>query len=135
MASHTRGGGERREYHDWGRTSVLGGRRVSGQRALAPGEVALLRVLAPGEGPTVVASASRVTDVRTGPGEIAFRSQGPAATTAATRIALPGSPKSTTITSTNGAAHPFIGEWDATSETLLLSYENLPDGVAVRVAY
>jgi len=106
---------------------------VGARKTLAPGQVALLRAFTPGQGPAVLASASRITDVRVGRREISFRSQGPAATTAATRIALPGAPKSITIADTAGAAHPFIREWHARSKTLLLRYENLPDGVRVRV--
>ena len=106
---------------------------VGARKTLAPGQVALLRAFTPGQGPAVLASASRITDVRAGPGEISFRSQGPAATTAATRIALPGAPKSVTILDAAGAAHPFTREWHGRSKTLLLRYENLPDGVRVRV--
>ena len=109
--------------------------RVTAGKTLAPGQVALLRVLTPGEGPKVVASASRVTDVRAGQREIAFHSQGPASTTAATRIALPGPPKSVTVADANGSAYGFVSQWDADTGTLLLCYENLPDGVAVRVTY
>ncbi len=109
--------------------------RTTADKTLAPGEVALLRILTPGEGPKVVASASRITDVLAGQGEIAFNSQGPAGTTAATRIALPGPPKSVAVADTNGAAYGFISQWDASSETLLLCYENLPDGIMLRVTY
>jgi len=109
--------------------------RVTAGKTLAPGEVALLRVLTPGEGPTVIASASRITDVSTAQGEIAFHSQGPTATTAATRIILPGPPKTITIAEANGASHPFTSQWDENSDTVLLRYENLPDGIGVRVTY
>jgi len=108
---------------------------VGAAKALAPGQVALLRAFTPGEGPIVLASASRITDVRTGRGEISFRSLGPAGTTAATRIALPGAPKSMTITDAAGAGHSFQPQWHDRSKTLLLRYENLPDGVTVRIEF
>ncbi|UCH36762.1 MAG: hypothetical protein JSV65_11455 [Armatimonadota bacterium] len=107
--------------------------RVGARKTLAPGQVALLRAFEPGGGPTVLASASRVTDVRSRQGEVAFHSQGPAATTASTRIALPAPPKSVSILDSAGADHPFEREWHSRSKTLLLRYENLPDGVTVHV--
>ena len=108
---------------------------VATRKALAPGEVALLRSFEPGEGPRVLASASRVTNIRPGKGEFAFDSAGPAATTASTRIALPRPPGSISVTDGDGNPHPFTREWHSRSKTLLLRYENLPDGVHVRITY
>ena len=108
---------------------------VGARKTLAPGQVALLRAFEPGQGPMVLASASRITDVRASRGEISFHSQGPAATTASTRVALPGPAKSISIGDHAGAAYPCRREWHAASKTLLLRYENAPDGVAVRITY
>jgi hypothetical protein len=108
---------------------------VGARKALAPGEVALLRSFEPGERPVVLASASRVTNIRPGKGEFAFDSAGPAGTTASTRIALPAAPKSVAISDGTGADQPFEREWHSRSKTLLLRYENLPDGVHVRITY
>lgn len=105
-----------------------------GSKTVEPGQVALLRAFERGAGPTVLASASRITDVRIGSGEIAFRSQGPAATTASTRVALPAPPKSVAITRA-GAAYAFEQSWHEPSSTLLLRYENSPEGMAVRIAF
>jgi len=106
---------------------------VGARKTLAPGQVALLRAFEPGDGPMVLASASRVTAVRASRDEISFHSQGPEATTASTRVALPSAAKRVSVTDSAGAAQPFEREWHARSKTLLLRYQNLPDGVAVRV--
>lgn len=106
---------------------------VGARKTLAPGQVALLRAFEPGDGPMVLASASRVTDVRSSGDAISFHSQGPAATTASTRVALPSAARSVSVTDSAGVSQPCEREWHARSNTLLLRYQNLPDGVIVRV--
>jgi hypothetical protein len=66
---------------------------------------------------------------------MSFRSQGPAATTASTRIALPAAPKRVTVVTAAGAGHPFQQQWHQRSKTLLLRYQNLPDGAMMRITF
>jgi hypothetical protein len=127
--------GERLMIRRWTVDLLDPGLRVGARKALAPGQVALLRTFEPGRGPMVLASASRITEVRGGRGEITFRSQGPAATTASTRLALPGPAKSISVCDRAGAACPFQREWHARSKTLLLRYENAPDGVTAHITF
>jgi hypothetical protein len=106
---------------------------VGARKTLAPGQVALLRAFEPGQGPEVLASASRITNVVARPDGISFGSQGPAATVASTRIALPRPPTTVSIIDSGGAARQFEREWHTRSKTLLLRYENAPEGVSISV--
>ena len=83
--------------------------------------------------PTVIASASKVLGTKVTSNSIRFHSEGPKDVMAATRIALPGPPKSVKI---EGYAESEVrSTWDSGSKTLLLEYPNSPDGVWVEVAF
>jgi len=79
--------------------------------------------------PMVLASASKVLEAQEPAWGLKFHSEGPEATTCATRLVLHGEPKSVKV---NGA--PISWEWDPDTHTALLTYPNSPDGVWVEVA-
>jgi hypothetical protein len=81
--------------------------------------------------PRVIASASKVLGVKRTKTSIRFHSEGPADTMAATRIALPSSPKSVRV---GEYAESLIkSAWDPASKTLLLTYPNSADGLWVDI--
>ncbi len=99
---------------------------------LAPNTRYLLKDLAKlgGSGARVVASASKVLDVRADASSLRFHSSGPQGVTAATRVWLPREPKSVTV---GGAA--VTAAWDADSSTALIEFPNVPEGVEVEVQF
>lgn len=86
-----------------------------------------------GEKGRVLVSASRVRDKRISGRTISFNSRGPSGTTAATRILLPEEPKE--VEFSKASPEPIHREWDASSRTLLLVYENVPGGVEITVRW
>jgi hypothetical protein len=102
---------------------------------LTPGSRRLLKDLDKlgGAGARVVASASKVLDVRADGSRLRFRSSGPQGVTAATRAVLPRAPKSVTV---GGSGSRQVNvEWDADSSTALIEFPNAPDGVEVEVKF
>jgi hypothetical protein len=86
-----------------------------------------------GEKARVLVSASRIRDERISGRSITFTSRGPSATTAATRILLPEEPRGVEFNKPLGK--PILKEWDRSSRTLLLVYENVPVGVEITVGW
>ncbi len=103
---------------------------------LAPGSRVLLLDLAKARHPElasgskVLASASKVLEVTTTANSIRFHSEGPEATTCATRVALPSEPKSAKA---DGADIHFA--WHAESKTALLTYPNSPEGKWIEITW
>lgn len=105
------------------------------QVTLAPGSRCLLLDLdrLKARGPRVIASASKVRDVRVSAHELRFRSEGPQDVVAATRLALPAPPKRVKV-----GAYPdaqVTVTWDAESGTALLEFPSAPEGLEVEVAF
>lgn len=80
--------------------------------------------------PLVLASASKVLGIEVKDGMLRFHSEGPEGTTCATRIALPSEAKSATAD-----GKPVRMRWDAETRTVLLTYDNSPDGRWVEVTW
>lgn len=103
------------------------------KKTVLPGEQAFLYDLKKVKNkkrPQVIASASRQYDeVRTSH-SYSFVSKSPRNTTNVMRILLPKSPKKVQI---NGDKPSF--EWDNSSKTLLVGFENNPDGVGVKIEW
>lgn len=99
---------------------------------LTPGSRYLLKDLdrLGGSGARVVASASKVLNVRADAGRLRYHSSGPEGVVAATRVILPRKPKSVTV----GGA-PARATWDAASSTALIEYPNEPGGMEVELAF
>lgn len=102
------------------------------KKTLHPGEQAFLYDLSKIKNrkkPQVIAAASRQYDEKITPKDYSFVSKSPANTTNVMRVLLNRKPGAVTI-SGQKASH----SWDAKSHTLLISFENDPDGVRVHIS-
>jgi hypothetical protein len=104
-------------------------------KKVATGQRALLYDLdrAP-EAPAVIASASRIFDVRRSEGRIAFRSGGPANTQCVTRLILPRKPNLLSV-HLGRQRLPFESAWHSASHTLVIKHANSPDSPSVVITY
>ena len=80
--------------------------------------------------PQVLASASRQSDESISKKSYSFIAKSPAETDNVMRILLPKKPKEIAVSST-----PFTSEWDEDTHTLLLQFENNPEGVQVKIEW
>ena len=81
----------------------------------------------------MIASASKVLDVRVEGHRLRFHSEGPQGVIAATRLALPAPPKGVKVGVYTDAQVRVI--WDAESRTALLEFPNAPQGVEAEVLF
>ena len=103
------------------------------QKTVNPGEQAFLLDIDTVEKknrPQVLASASRQTDEVIGKRTYSFVAKSPAETDNVMRILLPKQPKEIMVSSNH-----FTSEWDDSTHTLLLQFENHPDGVQVKLEW
>ena len=103
------------------------------QKTVNPGEQAFLFDIDTVENknrPQVLASASRQTDEVIGKRAYSFVAKSPAETDNVMRILLPKQPKGIMVSSNH-----FTSEWDDSTHTLLLQFENHPDGVQVKLEW
>ena len=103
------------------------------QKTVNPGEQAFLfdiNVVKKRNRPQVLASASRQSDESIGKRTYSFIAKSPAETDNAMRILLPKNPKGITVSS-----NQFTSEWDERTHTLLLQFENAPEGVHVKIEW
>ena len=103
------------------------------QKTVNPGEQAFLFDIDTVENknrPQVLASASRQTDEVIGKRTYSFVAKSPAETDNVMRILLPKQPKEIMVSSNH-----FTSEWDDSTHTLLLQFENHPDGVQVKLEW
>ena len=105
---------------------------VLSEKTVEPGTQAFLYDVGKvnGRRPQVLAAASRQYDETVTKNSYTFTAKSPAETTNAMRILLPRKPKHVTVGGTD--SKPL---WDALSNTLFLSFENQPDGVAVSIKW
>ena len=80
--------------------------------------------------PQVLASASRQYDEQTSKRSYSFIAKSPAETNNVMRILLPKQPKNVKV-----SAQTFTSEWDKATHTLLLQFENNPEGVQVNIEW
>lgn len=78
----------------------------------------------------VLCGASRIYDEKLGKQNYSFVAKSPLETTNVSRVLLPGKPKTVKV---NGKTEQ--AEWDEVSRTLLLRFENDPDGVNVSIEW
>ena len=78
----------------------------------------------------VLCGASRIYEEKVRKQNYSFVAKSPLETTNVSRVLLPGKPKTVKV---NGKSEQ--GEWDETSKTLLLSFENDPNGVNVSIEW
>ena len=79
--------------------------------------------------PQVLAAASRQYKEKVGECSFAFTAKSPANTDNVMRILLPKEPKKVKVAAT------YQSEWDAKTRTLLLQFENQPEGVQVEITW
>lgn len=111
------------------------------EKKVSPGEQAFLFNIASVKDkkrPQVLAAASRQYDEVVSKDSYTFVSKSPANTDNIMRILLPKRPTDVKIEnadkeSSAGTTNIKIQEWDETSKTLLLGFENNPDGVKVTI--
>ena len=109
------------------------------EKIVSPGEQAYLynigRVPDP-KRPQVLAGAARVYNEVTGKNRYSFIAKSPLNTTNAMRVLLPAVPKKTIVTDSSGEILTSIRSvWDEPSKTCLLSFENHPDGIHVKLEW
>ena len=103
------------------------------QKIVNPGEQAFLfdiNAVKKRNRPQVLASASRQSDESIGKRTYSFIAKSPAETDNVMRILLPKNPKGITVSS-----NQFTSEWDERTHTLLLQFENNPEGVHVKIEW
>lgn len=108
---------------------------VLSEKVVNPGEQSFLvdidRV-ADQDKPQVLCGAARVYDEKAGKKSYSFVAKSPINTTNVMRVLLPAKPEKVTIADAQGQALADSKyEWDQTSKTCLVSFENNPEGVAV----
>jgi hypothetical protein len=82
--------------------------------------------------PQVLASASRIYSENRQGSSYSFVAKSPAKTLNSVRVLLPAQPKETKVTDSTGQNISDVKtSWDASSNTLYLSFGNSPDGIKV----
>ena len=108
------------------------------KKTVMPGEQAFLYDLSKVKDkkrPQVLAAASRQQDEIVGKNSYSFVSKSPKNTTNIMRVLLPKAPKDVVLSLNGSRITPSQNVWDKVSHTLLLEFENQPDGVKVEVKY
>ena len=103
------------------------------QKTVNPGEQAFLfdiRAVSQKNRPQVLAAASRQSDESIGKKSYSFIAKSPAETDNVMRILLPKKPKEINV-----SCSPSTSEWDEDTHTLLLQFENHPEGVQVKIEW
>lgn len=86
--------------------------------------------------PQVLATAGRVSDEKRSGNQFSFTVKSPVYTANLMRVLLPAAPKKCEIVGPGGTALTTAGwEWDTSSKTALIRFENNPDGIRVRINY
>jgi hypothetical protein len=85
---------------------------------------------------SILATGARVSDEAHSSNEYSFIAKSPVETSNVMRIFIPRKPKDCTISYiNNNISHDVEWEWDDPSSTVLMKFENHPDGVAVKITY
>lgn len=109
------------------------------KKTVAPGNQAMLYNISTVKNkktPQVLATAGRVSDEKRAGNLYSFTVKSPVHTANVMRVLLPGAPKKCEILGPDGAVLTTAGwEWDISSKTALIRFENNPDGIRVRINY
>jgi hypothetical protein len=109
------------------------------QKIINPGEQAFLYDLKRVKNklkPQVLASASRTSDELVTQKSFSFCSKGPVKTINVMRILLPDSPHKITFKNSNNIElTDYTKSWDTLSNTLLLTFNNQPNGIKVNLTW
>jgi hypothetical protein len=109
------------------------------EKTVQPGEQAFLlnldRTENPGK-PQVLAAASRVYEEKTTSNSYSFVAKSPLNTTNVMRVLLPVAPAKCMVSDRQGnELTEAAWEWDGESHTVLLTFENSPEGVTVELSW
>ena len=87
--------------------------------------------------PCVLATGARVSNEKIAGNSYSFIAKSPVETTNVMRIFVPKKPKECTVSYNNKTISHDIPawEWDDTSNTVLMHFENHPDGVTIKINY
>lgn len=87
--------------------------------------------------PCVLATGARVSNEKIAGNSYSFIAKSPVETTNVMRIFVPKKPKECTVSYNNKTISHNIPawEWDDTSKTVLMHFENHPDGVTIKINY
>ncbi|HCC53264.1 MAG TPA: hypothetical protein DEQ30_15470 [Porphyromonadaceae bacterium] len=87
--------------------------------------------------PCVLATGARVSNEKIAGNSYSFIAKSPVETTNVMRIFVPKKPKECTVSYNNKTISHDIPawEWDDTSKTVLMYFENHPDGVTIKINY
>ena len=112
---------------------------VLNQKQVNPGEQAFLYNLTElqnSDVPKIVAAAGRAENEKTEANRYSFTLKSPLNTTNAMRIYLPKNPMQVKIADAQGKElSDVFSEWNQLSRTLLLKFENHPDGISVNISW
>lgn len=86
--------------------------------------------------PQVLATAARVSDEKHSKGMYSFIAKSPIETVNVMRVLLPSKPKVCDIFNSDGSQlASALWEWDKSSNTVLIRFDNNPDGISVKITY
>ncbi|NDV77589.1 hypothetical protein [Dysgonomonas sp. 511] len=86
--------------------------------------------------PQVLATAARVSDEKHSKGTYSFIAKSPIETANVMRVLLPSKPKGCDILNSDGSKPASaLWQWDKSSNTVLIRFDNNPDGVSVKITY
>lgn len=112
---------------------------ILGKKVVKPGNQSMLfniSSIGNKKHPRVLASAGRVTAEKRLKNTYSFIVKGPLHTVNVMRVLLPAMPKKCTITDSRGTIVPTgTWEWDDTSNTVFVTFDNDPDGISVSCTY
>jgi hypothetical protein len=112
---------------------------VLSEKVVNPGEQSLLYDLsrvADKKQPKVLASASRIYNVKIMQNSFSFTAKSPANTLNSARVLLPSKPGNITVTNSGGQTVTDVkSSWDESSNTLYLGFDNSPDGIKINVEW
>lgn len=107
------------------------------EKVIQPGEQSLLydvKRVADKSKPRVLASASRIYNIKVGGKTYSFVARSPVNTTNSARVLLPAKPRGIKVTDHNGTTITAVkSSWDTSSNTLYLGFDNSPDGINVQI--
>lgn len=86
--------------------------------------------------PQVLATAARVSDEKLAKGTYSFVAKSPVETANVMRVLLPAKVRDCIITGPDGSRLDLASwKWDESSKTVLIKFENNPDGISVKLTY
>lgn len=86
--------------------------------------------------PQVLATAARVSDLKYEKGKYSFIAKSPIETANVMRVLLPAQPKECVVSNPDGSSlSTATWEWNKASNTVLIKFDNNPDGISVKIVY